>query len=173
METFTFTTIALNILPALITGAVAYYFFQTHIKNEDNRRNFLLLQEGKKQTLPMCLQAYERIVLFLERINPSQLLIRVKPLGENKDAYSSLLLSTIEQEYEHNLSQQIYISEECWNVIVSSKNTTSYIIKEITSDSSITNSQELREAILKKMIAATPPSSVAISFVKSEVQKLL
>ena len=167
------TTLLLTIAPALITGAVAYYFFQTHIKNEDNRRNFLLLQEGKKQTLPMRLQAYERITLFLERINPSQLLIRVKPLGDNKEAYSSLLISSIEQEYEHNLSQQIYISEECWNVIVTAKNTTSHILKEITKDASVTNSQELREAVLKKMIDTTPPSAVAISHLKSDVQKLL
>lgn len=173
METLSLTSIAILILPALITGGVAYYFFQTHIKNEDNRRNFILVKAGKKQTLPMVLQAFERITLFLERSNPSQLLIRVKPLGDNKEAYCSLLLSTIEQEFEHNLSQQIYISEECWNVIVSSKNTTSHIIKEITADSKVTNSQELREAILKKMINSTPPSSVALSFVKSEVQKIL
>lgn len=173
MENVSIYSIAIIILPALITGAIAYYFFQTHIKNEDNRRNFLLVKEGKKQTLPMVLQAYERITLFLERINPSQLLIRVKPLGDSKESYASLLLSTIEQEYEHNLSQQIYISEECWNVIISSKNTTAHIIKELANDESISNSQELREEILKKMMNSTPPSAVAISFIKSEVQKIL
>ena len=168
-----FTTLALSILPAIITGGIAYYFFNAHFKNENNRRKFNLLQENRKATLPVRLQAYERITLFLERINPSQLLLRVKPLGDNKEAYSSLLLSTIEQEYEHNISQQIYISEECWNVIISSKNAMAHIITEVTNDATIKNSQELREAILKKMLNTTPPSAIALSFVKTEVQKLL
>ncbi|MDG1805493.1 MAG: hypothetical protein P8H68_10670, partial [Flavicella sp.] len=82
-----FTTLALSILPAIITGGIAYYFFNAHFKNENNRRKFNLLQENRKATLPVRLQAYERITLFLERINPSQLLLRVKPLGDNKEAY--------------------------------------------------------------------------------------
>lgn len=168
-----FTTLALSILPAIITGGIAYYFFNAHFKNENNRRKFNLLQENRKATLPVRLQAYERITLFLERINPSQLLLRVKPLGDNKEPYSSLLLSTIEQEYEHNISQQIYISEECWNVITSSKNAMAHIISETVKLDSVNNSQELREAILKKMMETTPPSSVALSFLKAEVHKLL
>lgn len=173
MSTIDLNTIALSVLPAIITGGIAYYFFNMHIQNENNRRNFQLIQEGKKLTLPTRLQAYERITLFLERINPSQLLIRIKPLGDNKEAYSSLLLGTIEQEYEHNISQQIYISEECWNVIISSKNTMAHIITEVTNDETIKNSQELREAVLKKMLDTTPPSAIALSFVKTEVHKLL
>lgn len=173
MNSIDLTTLTFTLLPSIITGGVAYYFFNIHIKNEENRRNYILLKENKKATLPIKLQAYERIILFLERMNPSQLLVRVKPLGDNKEAYSSLLLSTIEQEYEHNLSQQIYISEECWNVIVSSKNTTSHIISKATANTAIKNAQELREDILKKMVDSTPPSAVAISFVKSEVQKIL
>ena len=173
MNTIDFTTIAFSSIPAIIAGGVAYYFFKTHIKNENNRRNFQLMQEGKKLTLPARLQAYERITLFLERITPSQLLIRVKPLGDNKDAYSSLLLSTIEQEYEHNLSQQIYISEESWNIIVSSKNAISHIITENTKKQEVTNSQELRESILKNMMNTTPPSAIALSVLKAEVHKLL
>jgi hypothetical protein len=173
MPTIDFNSIALTILPAIITGGVAYYFFNMHLKNENNRRNFKLIQEGKKLTLPTRLQAYERITLFLERINPSQLLVRVKPLGDNKEAYSSLLLGTIEQEYEHNISQQIYISEECWNVIISSKNAMAHIITEVTNNATVKNSQELREAILKKMLDTTPPSSIALSFLKTEVHKFL
>jgi hypothetical protein len=144
-----------------------------HLKNEDNRRNFQLLKESKKQTLPLKLQAYERITLFLERITPSNLLIRIKPIGENKEAYASLLLKTIEQEYEHNLSQQIYISEECWSVIISSKNTTAQIIKKTTANNNVLDAQSLREAVLKEVLKSTPPSAIAISFVKNEVLKFL
>lgn len=173
MDTIDITSIAFSVLPAVITGGVAYYFFNAHFKNENNRRKFKLLQENKKLTLPVRLQAYERITLFLERVNPSQLLIRVKPLGENKEAYCSLLLNTMEQEFEHNLSQQIYISEECWNIITSSKNAVAHIISEAVKNETVKNAQELREDVLKKMMETTPPSSVALSFLKTEVQQLL
>ena len=56
------------ILPALLTGAIAYYFFSLHTKNEEGRRRFLLHKEMDKNTLPIRLQAYERMALFLERI---------------------------------------------------------------------------------------------------------
>lgn len=169
----TLSILASIVLPSLITGGLAYYFFMIHLKNEDKRRSFLLLKENRKQSFPIRLQAFERITLFLERINPSQLLVRVKPLGENKEAYASLLTSTIEQEFEHNVSQQIYLSESCWNVVVSSKNATLQIINSLNSKEEIKDAQSLREAILKKMMDGTPPSAVALSFVKEEVAKLL
>ena len=56
-------------LPAVITGLVAYYFFDLHTKNEEGRRRFLLNKEAQKDALPIRLQAFERITLFLERIN--------------------------------------------------------------------------------------------------------
>jgi len=172
MLTIDLSTIAFSTIPGIIAGGVGYYFFKTHIKNENNRRNYRMLQENNKLTIPARLQAYERVALFLERINPSQLLIRVKPLGKNKEAYKALLLNTIEQEYEHNISQQIYISEECWNIIISSKNAIAHIVTEVTKDDSVHNSQELREAVLKKIMDSTPPSAIALSFLKAEVQKL-
>jgi len=94
-------------------------------------------------------------------------------LGENKEAYALLLSSTIEQEFEHNLSQQIYLSEACWNVVVSSKNATTQIINSLNKNSDIKDAQSLREEILKKMMDRTPPSAVALSFVKEEVAKFL
>lgn len=162
-----------SFLPALVVGGVAIYFFKMYFKNENTRRNVTLIREGKKQTLPIRLQAFERIVLFLERINPSNLLVRVKPVGDDKLAYTSLLIGTIEQEYEHNLSQQIYISEESWNIVTSSKNATIQIIKEVAADASIANAQMLREGVLKKIIQTTSPSSVAISVLKKEAIQLL
>ncbi len=160
-------------LPALITGAISYYFFKSFVQNENNRRNFLLHKETNKLSLPIKLQAYERITLFLERINPGSLLTRVKPLGEDPFAYASLLSKTIDQEYEHNLSQQIYIDEECWNVITTSKNSTLHLINEATKNKEISNAQELREEILKGLLNSTPPSAVALSYVKKEVQKII
>ena len=117
-------------VPALITGIIAYYFFKEHTKNEAGRRRFLLHKDIQVNTLPIRLQAYERMALFLERITPSKLLIRISPTSSDKNSYESLLISSIEQEFEHNLSQQIYISDDCWNVITAAKNATIQLIRK-------------------------------------------
>ena len=111
------------LLPAVVTGAVAFYFFRLHTRNEDGRRRFLLHKDSQKETLPIRLQAYERMALFLERITLNNLVVRVAPKGKNKSDYENLLIKQIENEFEHNLSQQIYMSDSCWNIIKTAKNT--------------------------------------------------
>ena len=93
----------LYIVPAVITAVIAFYFFRQFVKNEDNRRYFLLRKESQKQALPIRLQAYERMALFLERITPSKLLIRMTPKSSNKEDYETLLIATIEQEFESTI----------------------------------------------------------------------
>ena len=117
-------------IPSLITGLIAYYFFKEHTKNEDGRRRYLLKKDMQVNSLPTRLQAYERMTLFLERITPSNLLIRVSPTSSNKEDYEALIIHSIEQEFEHNLSQQIYISEKCWNIINAAKNATIQLIRK-------------------------------------------
>ena len=160
-------------LPSIITGIIAYIFFLNHTKTEERKIKLTMLQENKKSSLPVSLQAYERMTLYLERINPSKLLIRIPSINNDKNAYAISLINTIEQEFEHNLTQQIYISEKCWSIIIASKNTTIQLIKKTSEEISITNAQELREAILKKMVNGNAPSNTALAFIKDEVRNLL
>jgi hypothetical protein len=160
-------------IPSLITGFVAYYFFLTHTKNEERKMKLSLLKENQKQALPIKLQAYERMTLFLERMNPSKLLLRVTSVNNDKNSYTLSLLSTIEQEFEHNLAQQIYISEKCWSIIVTAKNATMQVIQKTSEDDSITDAQQLREEILKKIVNSTAPSSTALAFIKDEVRNII
>ncbi|AOW19694.1 DUF7935 family protein [Urechidicola croceus] len=159
-------------IPSLITGLIAYYFFLGHTKSEENTRNYRLLKENQKAALPLRLQAYERMTLFMERINPSKLLVRVTPTSDDKDLYVQKLIQSIEQEFEHNLAQQIYITEECWSVIVTSKNATTHIIKKTAENIDVKTAQNLREAILNRMVKSAPPSNTALSFIKEEVGQL-
>ncbi len=159
-------------VPALITGMIAYYFFKEHTKNEDGRRRFLLHKELQVNSLPLRLQAYERMVLFLERISPTKLLIRVSPTSSDEDTYESLLVATIEQEFEHNLSQQIYVSEECWNIIVAAKNATIQLIRKAGLLEKTGTADKLREVILTEMMEKRAPSDAAISFIKNEVSDM-
>lgn len=160
-------------IPALITGLIAYYFFTQFVKNEDGRRRFLLQKDSRKQTIPIRLQAYERMVLFLERISPSKLLLRVTPNGASKDEYESLLIQNIETEYDHNLSQQIYMSDECWNVIKTAKNTTIQLIRKINMSEKTDSADKLRETILNELMDKASPSGTALSYIKKEVSDFL
>ncbi len=160
-------------LPAIVTGIVAYYFFLTHTKGEENKLKYALLKANQKQALPLKLQAYERITLFLERINPSNLLIRVTSINNDKIAYAQSLINTIEQEFEHNLTQQIYISEKCWSVVVASKNAVIHIIKKTTENTAIKTAQDLREEVLKVILNSSSPSTAALSFIKEEISDII
>lgn len=159
-------------LPSVITGAVAYYFFSAHTKNEEGRRRYLIHKEGQKNALPLRLQAYERLTLFLERISPAKLLIRIAPHSSDKKDYEDYLVSQIEAEFEHNLAQQIYISGESWDIVTTAKNATIQMIRKIAADPSVTNAQELREKLLNDLFDKQSPSSVGIEQLKNEVGML-
>jgi len=172
MEVEKIFEVILYAVPALITGMIAYYFFKEHTKNEDGRRRFLLHKDMQVSSLPIRLQAYERMALFLERITPSKLLIRVKPNSSDEGAYESLIVATIEQEFEHNLSQQIYVSDECWNIIVAAKNTTIQLIRKAGLLEKTGTADKLREVILTEMMEKRAPSDAALAFIKKEVGEL-
>jgi RNase H-fold protein (predicted Holliday junction resolvase) len=159
-------------MPALITGIIAFYFFNLHIKNENARRKFNIQQAAQKETLPIRLQAYERMALFLERINPQKLLVRVSPSSANKDEYETQLIRNIENEYDHNISQQIYMSDECWNIVKAAKNATIQIIRKSSMSEKIDSSDKLRESILNDLMDRQTPSYAALSFIKKEVSEL-
>lgn len=159
-------------LPTLIMAFVAYSFFELYTKNENAKRNYLIKKETKPDTLSLRLQAYERMTLFLERINPSQLLVRISPISENKTDYQNFVIAQIEQEYEHNLAQQIYVSEECWSTITTSKNATIQMILLAAKNEKISDAHQLREFILNDLLTKQSPSSVALAFLKNEVSQL-
>ncbi len=159
-------------LPALITGGIALYFFKYHTANEEGRRNFLLRKEKQNIALPVRFQAYERMTLFLERISPAKLMLRVKPTGNDPINYQTKLIQNIEQEFEHNLAQQIYVTEACWNAIVTAKNTQIQIIRTSAAHKEIENATQLREKIVQNTLENEAPSNVALAFLKNEVKKL-
>jgi len=173
MDTEKIIELAFYTLPALITGGVAYYSFQTFLKNEDNKRRFQLIKENQKQSLPIKLQAYERLALFLERINPPKLVTRVAPLSGEKMDYQNLLIQHIEQEYEHNLTQQIYVTDDCWTMIVTAKNTVIQSIRKTSMMNTVNNTDQLREQILSNLFETESASTVALSYLKNEVKSFL
>lgn len=160
-------------LPALITGGVAYHFFQMFVQNEDKKRRFMLLRQNRKESLPLKLQAYERMTLFLERIDPAKLLIRVAPISEKKEDYANYIIAQIEQEFEHNLTQQIYVSDECWGIISTAKNATIQLLRKAAANEDTSDADNFRERVLTAAFDNPSPSSAALAYIRNEVKELI
>lgn len=159
-------------IPALVTGVIAFLFFREHTDNENNRRNFILKESIQKESLPIRLQAYERLTLFLERISPQNLLKRVSPISQEVEDYKSLLIQTVEQEYEHNLSQQIYVSDPCWRIVSAAKNSTIQTIVSFN-NKDVSTANDIRPLLLDILLNNEITAEMALNFLNEEVSILL
>lgn len=159
-------------IPSLITGSVAYFLFDSNFKDQQNTRRWLLQKEAQKDALPLRLQAYERMALYLERINLTKLLIRITPLSQDKNDYENLIMAQIEQEFEHNSTQQIYMSDECWTIIVTAKNATIQMIRAANRNDRVDSADKLREVLLNDLMEKQSPSNAALAYIKNEVGQL-
>mgnify|MGYP003679243817 FL=1 len=118
------------------------------------------------------IEAYERLTLLMERINPLQLVNRISPISDDKNDYKNYIIAQIEQEIEHNLTQQIYVSEKCWAIVLTAKNATIQMIRIATQNEKVTDANSLREVLITDLLDKTAPSSTALSFIKNEVNEL-
>lgn len=172
MDASSIMNIAFSLLPTLVVGFVAYFFFTNYIQNEQDRRIYKLKKQTHEDMLSVRLQALERMTLYLERIDPGSLLVRVKPAGDDKHNYERVLIQAIEQEFEHNLTQQLYLSSECWDAIRATKNSTITLIRRVNMDDSITSANKLREEVLTQLMDKPAPSVTGIEFLKKEAKSL-
>jgi len=163
------------VLPALLVFLAGYLALVAMIKNDANRRKSELVFNNIKVTLPIRLQAYERLILLLERISPESIIVRVNKKGMLASDLQAALLGTIRAEWEHNLSQQLYVTNEAWEMV---RNAKENIVKLINISSDRVNPNEtalvLSQKILETMVELdTNPVSYAVDFLKKEVKEIL
>ncbi len=173
MEKFTdllLYTIPLIIIPlALIVGVVVYL-----LRLERKKSVSAMKIENASSMLKIRLQAYERVLLFLERISPQQLVVRNNNPKLSVTEFQGLLITNIREEYEHNLVQQLYISEEAWSLTEQAR---SWVMKLVNDAASAldegSGARELAMHIVEKeMKAKKNHIHFAIKQLKKEVQEL-
>jgi len=170
-----FTDILKITIPSLIVFLTAWVLLRNMIKNDQDKRRQELLLLNSRTVTPIKLQAYERIVLFLERISLELLLVRVSSPDMTAQQLHSAMLSTIRSEFEHNLSQQIYMSQQAWEVV---RNARSNMIKIINSEveklppdsSGLSLSKKLLEKIME---LEKEPTRAAIDYIKGEIARMI
>ena len=123
--------------------------------------------------LPTRLQAYERMTLFLERISPQNLLVRLTATGMTSREFHQLLLTEIRNEYNHNVAQQVYMSENVWNLIKNAKEDLIVSINDASSEmKGDSTSLDLSKKIFEKSInKQVDPIAHALSELKNEIQQ--
>lgn len=165
-----------TLAPAIIVGAVSFYAFRTFVTSETRRERFLLKKNAMKDVLPIRLQAYERMTLFLERIKPENVSARIVPKkGQEALAYKILLMQIVKQEYNHNISQQIYMSLDAWRMIDASRVYSVSRIQQCYKDlPEKSSAQNLYESIIKMAITNKNTTIIqqALHYLKRDVQNI-
>jgi hypothetical protein len=161
-------------LPALIVFLTAWFLIRKFLENDLKMKRADLMLKNEQYIIPIRLQAYERLVLFMERISPESILMRLNRQGMTSQELHSELLAAIRSEFEHNLSQQIYVSRESWEVIKNARSNLLNIInnaaKSIEPGSpSIKLSQTILETIIEN---ENSPTDIAIDYIKKELREL-
>ncbi len=167
-----FLEILKYILPALIVFMTTWLMMASFAEREKDRNRMEIATKNQKLLTPIRMQAYERVVLFLERINPESLIIRISRQGMTSRQLQNEMISSIRAEYEHNLSQQVYISSQSWELVKSARSNLIKIINTCAEKvepeaPSIVLSKGILEFIMEM---EKSPISVAIEYIKKEIK---
>ncbi|MCB0487191.1 MAG: hypothetical protein R2820_09480 [Cyclobacteriaceae bacterium] len=161
------------LIPASVVLYAVYLVVRAMIAKEIELKRLEIRGRSLETILPVRMQAYERMILFLERISPQNLLVRLNnPAYSSKD-FQKVLLDEIRNEYNHNVSQQVYMSEEVWNMIKNAKEDLIIQINEAASAvkedaTGIDLARQIFQADLDKKVE---PITHAISELKKEIQQ--
>jgi hypothetical protein len=161
-------------IPSLIVFLTAFYVLKTVLQKENENRKIQVVLQNQKIITPLRLQAYERIILFLERIAPNSVIIRLQTPNMTVGQLHKEMLITIRTEFEHNLSQQLYLSVEAWEEIRNAKEKTIKLLNTAkegldSNDNAIKLSQRIFEMLIE---IEKSPTQEAINFLKQEIKQL-
>ncbi len=168
------TEIAILACGGIIAIAVAY----TIVKN-DLKQYFKLAKPDERsqiklQLLPLRLQAHERLVVFIERINPANLLLRLHEPGISLAGLQSAILNEIRSEYQHNIAQQLYISSATWDVVSKLKDDTLAMINNaVRTLPEDAQGVDLSRKVLQYMANMEKnPYDLTLSVIKKDIHQL-
>ncbi len=162
-------------LPALVVFLTAYLLLTRYMQREAAEKAIELKLKRDKEIVMLRLQAYERLSLFLERINFAQVIQRVRTPDMLSNELQYAMVRNIREEFEHNLSQQVYVSSDAWRLIVQAKEemmkTVNLIGSSLPSESS---AGQLISALFTGIQNSNSmlPTETALEFLKAECREL-
>jgi hypothetical protein len=152
----------------------AYYLLKRETDREKLNLQIELKKNRQEYFLPSRLEAYQRSILYLERIHPNSLIMRVHNPGLPAKVMQADLIKTIREEYDHNVAQQLFVSPQGWKMLKNSKDETIKIINiagNLMSETSL--STELATKIFELVgEIGQLPSEITVEYLKNELQDL-
>jgi hypothetical protein len=162
-----------------VVFAIAFVIIVQHFLKKLNFNESLMLQgELKKQRqdffLAHRMEAYQRVILYMERIHPSSIVLRMNQPNMNALVLQTMVLKAIRDEYDHNVAQQMFISSNAWNLLKNAKEETVKLINVAASQlGSEASANDLATAVITLSAEINPlPSEIAINALKAEFQQL-
>ncbi|MEX2230879.1 MAG: hypothetical protein WD824_01865 [Cyclobacteriaceae bacterium] len=162
------------LIPASVVLYAAFLVVRSFIQKDIDLKKLEIRGRSIETVLPNRLHAYERMTLFLERMSPQNLLIRLNTGSIPAKEFQQLLLAEVRNEYNHNVSQQVYISEEVWELVKNAKEDLIVSINDAASEMGEgASSLDLSKKIFEKTMGkAVDPLAHALSELKREVQRI-
>jgi len=163
-------------IPALIVLAASYMIVKKFLVSQIQRKQLAIFQDSQDITLRLRLQAYERLVLFVERISPAQLIPRIYDPSMTVRDLQQVIIMNIRAEFEHNLAQQIYVSKNVWETVKSVKeqeiNMAIQIGKTLNPDAP---GKDLHTRILDIVLKADEqlPTDMALQIINEECKRVM
>jgi hypothetical protein len=153
---------------------VAFYLIRPYLDRSESMQLVELKKTISSQTLPLRLQAYERVVLFIERINPANMLIRLNDPSYSAADLHMLIVAELRNEYQHNVTQQIYVSANAWAVVKRLKDDTLSIVNNaVKALPETATGLELSKTILAQLSHLDDsPYDIGLSLIRRELQEL-
>ncbi len=162
------------VLPAAAVLVAMYLTTRIFLTKQFEKSLVEIRLKNKELILPARLQAYERVSLLLERISPNNLIIRVNDPSFTVAQLHQSLLAAIREEYNHNLSQQVYMSDQAWDLVKQAMEDINTMVNR-ASEKVVPDAKgvELAKAIFDEIIQLNQdPVRNALVFVKSEIRQL-
>lgn len=160
-------------LSGLLVFIAAYFLLKSHFDTYYNLKELEYKTLVVKDMLPLKLQAYERMILFVERINPTNLILRLHSSGMSAREIQKSILSEVKAEYQHNISQQLYISKNAWDIVKRVKDDTIGMVNHATNNlHPDATAVELSKVIFSKLEELQDnPYDLALMVLKNDIQE--
>lgn len=161
-------------IPAALVLYLAYLLVRSFLQKQLDEIALSLRQKNQEVVVPIRLQAYERIILLLERITPSNLVSRLSASDYSAEEFQQILIHEIRNEFNHNLSQQVYMSDSAWTYVTTAIEQTISVINSSAGPlEEKAKGFDLARAILENTAGEDMDTSrQAIRYIKEEIQDI-
>ena len=161
-------------IPAVLMLYLSYLLVRSFLRNQLDEAAFSVRQKNQEVIVPIRLQAYERVTLLLERINPANLLSRLGNSDYSAEEFQQILVHEIRNEFNHNLSQQVYMSDSAWTYVITAIEQTISLINSSANElDKKAKGIELARVILENSAGEEMDApKQAIRYIKEEIQDI-